>query len=110
MRCMASHAGTCVIIRRLRTQEPLDGCHMLFISASERKQMAQILGAVGRAPIVTISEVPRFTGQGGMINFVLEKDKVRFEINPDTAEASGIRISANLLKLARIDRTRAKEG
>ena len=37
---------------------------------------------------------------GGTINFVPQDDKVRFEINMSAAERSGVKISAQLQKLA----------
>jgi hypothetical protein len=41
-----------------------------------------------------------------MINFVIENHKVRFEINPEAITRAGLRVNAQLLKLARIVRER----
>jgi len=40
--------------------------------------------------------------QGGMVSFVIEAKRVRFQINRGAAEHAGLRISSKLLALARI--------
>ncbi len=76
-------------------------CHVLFVCRSERDRLPQILAAVRGAPVLTVSDTPGFLDDGGMINFVLEGSKVRFEIDQEAAEQAGIKISSKLLALAR---------
>jgi hypothetical protein len=77
------------------------GCQILFISRSERDQTSQVLTAVRDSPVLTVGDAPGFLEQGGMINFLLEGGKVRFEINNEAAGRANIRISSKLLQLAR---------
>jgi hypothetical protein len=76
-------------------------CHVLFISRSEKNRLPQILAALGDTPVLTVGDTPEFFEQGGIINFILEGSKVRFEINQEAAERVGIKISSKLLALAR---------
>jgi hypothetical protein len=55
--------------------------------------------------VLTVGESPDFLRQGGIINFVLEDGKVRFEINQDAATQADLRISSRLLRLARPERS-----
>ena len=62
--------------------------------------------------LVTISAthgVEGFCGSGAQVGFYLAEDKVRFEVNLNRVEDAGLEISSELLKLARIVRTRAEE-
>jgi hypothetical protein len=77
------------------------GCQILFISRSERDQTAQILAAVRDSPVLTVGDAPGFLEQGGIINFLLEGTKVRFEINNEAAVRARLTISSKLLQLAR---------
>ena len=43
----------------------------------------------------------------GIITFTLEGDKVRFEINMESAEGAGLKISAQLQKLAKTVRRKS---
>ena len=75
-------------------------CHVLFISASERKNFPRILEALRGKSILTVSESDRFIPEGGMINFVLVDRKVRFQINNAAAKKARLMISSDLLSLA----------
>jgi hypothetical protein len=93
--------GHPIVIRRFRRVSDIEQCHVLFISDSERERLAKVLDrAEGRA-ILTVSEIDGFTARGGMINFVIESKKVRFDINAVAAQRVRLRISAKLLQLAR---------
>ncbi len=77
------------------------GCQILFVSRSERDQLPQVLAAVKDAPVLTVADTQGFLEQGGIINFLIEGSKVRFEINNEAANRAGIKISSKLLQLAR---------
>jgi hypothetical protein len=74
----------------------------VFVSASERGRLPEILSALGSKSVLTVSEVEEFAARGGVINFVLVDNRVRFEINPGAAKRSGLKISSELLRLGRI--------
>jgi hypothetical protein len=74
--------------------------HILFISASEKKRMNEIIDKMKGASVLTVSETERFTEAGGMINFVSENKKIRFQINDAAAKTAGLKISSKLLSLA----------
>lgn len=92
--------GRKILIRRFRRPEDVQTCHILFICASERAKVAQILERLGRTNTLTVGETGEFLQRGGMIHIALEK-KDRLEINPDAAERAGLKISSDILKLAR---------
>ena len=75
-------------------------CDMLFISASERKNLERILKKAGHYPILTVSDTKGFASDGVMINFVSQGNQIHFEINKAAAESAGIKISYRLLNLA----------
>jgi YfiR/HmsC-like len=76
-------------------------CQVLFISASEETQVKQILEGLRATSVLTVGDTNGFIEQGGMINFVLENDRVRFEINRKAAEQAGLKISSKLLSVAK---------
>lgn len=88
------------IVRRFKSAQDIQGCHLLFIAASEQHRLNEHLKHIGEAPILTISEIEGFCQNGGMINFVLIQNLVRFQINPNAAIAAHLKMSSKLLKLA----------
>jgi hypothetical protein len=79
-----------------------ENCHIVFVSASEKERVTAILTAFRPRPVLTVGDRPGFAVNGGMINLVHTGEQLRFEINTDAALQSGLHISSQLLKLARI--------
>jgi hypothetical protein len=93
--------GRRLAFTHLETATNLETCHVLFVSRSERDRLPQILAGLHNAPVLTVGEMPAFIDQGGMINFILEGSKVRFDVNQEAAERAGLKISSRLLALAK---------
>jgi hypothetical protein len=89
-------------IKRANKVDDIEACHILFISASEKEILKQILYTLKNSNILTVSEIEGFAQMGGIINFIIVNKKVHFEINPEAAERSKLKISSQLLKLAKI--------
>jgi hypothetical protein len=94
--------GRKLVVKRSRRPDDLKGCHLLFISNSERDQLAEILASLNNAPIVTVGDIEPFAARGGIIGFYLDGNRIRFEINSNAAQRNGLRISSQLLKRAKI--------
>jgi len=94
--------GRAFVIKRLKWGMDLKDCDILFVSSSEAARMDELIRSVKGMPILTIGETPSFARRGGVINLVLEDNKVRFEVNVDAAKQAGLNISSRLLALARI--------
>jgi hypothetical protein len=92
--------GAPMAARRLTGVEESAGCRILFIRTSKDSQLIASLAALGKSNILTVSDLPGFTRRGGMIQFVLDGNRVRFEINLTAAQRAGLTLSSELLKLA----------
>jgi len=90
----------------------LKGCDVLFICVRQESKSTQadyrkILMALKGLNILTIGEMNGFIDPAkpkdpcGIINFVIEGNKVHFEINLDMAQRCGFQIKAQLLQLAK---------
>ena len=99
-----SIGGAPAVAKRISKPPEASGCQVLFISASEDGQLSVILAALGTAPVLTVADIPDFVKRGGMIQFVLDGNRVRFEINLAASSRAGLSLSSELLKLARLVR------
>ncbi|MBF0228667.1 MAG: YfiR family protein [Desulfamplus sp.] len=76
---------------------------ILIVSSSEKKEIKPLLDKLKGKPILTIGDFQGFAQNGGIINFFKKaNNKIGFEINMESKELSGIKISSHLLKLAKI--------
>jgi hypothetical protein len=89
-------------VKRDESLNSLKNCQMLFISSSEKERLKSILAAIKEYNVLTISDTENFARQGVMINFYVEDNKVRFEINADAVRRTGLKITSKLLRLARL--------
>lgn len=87
-----------VSVRREIKAAELDACHILVIGPAGRP-VAE--AARGRAGLLTVSDVKGFAASGGIIELFVEEGRMRFEINTRAAQRAGLRISSQLLKLAK---------
>jgi len=93
-------AGKRVVAKRVPTPQDAVNCRVLFISSSEHARLKQILMTLADASVLTVSDLPQFTQRGGMVQFILEGNRVRFEVNLAAAEHAGLSLSSELLKVA----------
>jgi hypothetical protein len=105
-----SISGRDLVLRQIEWPGEIKGVHILLLCASEAKDTASILASLKGNPILTVGETDRFGKLGGIINFYIEENKVRFEINIDAAEKARLKISSQLLSLAKIIRADSHTG
>ena len=89
-----------ITIRSFPTAAEAANCHILFISSSEKKRLPDIIQSLHGTAVLTVGETDQFIASGGMVNFVQEASKIRFQINDDAAKAARLKISSKLLTLA----------
>lgn len=78
----------------------LGQCRMVFVSRSEQKQVARLVGQVEGTPIVTVSDIEGFVESGGLFEFKDQGGRLSFVINNSKAKKQGLSISSSLLNLA----------
>jgi hypothetical protein len=88
-------------------QNPDPACHIVFVP--QGIATASYVRALRDVPTLTVGETADFISQGGIINFVLENGKVRFQIDSKAAGRTDLRISSHLLRLARTSERRGEE-
>jgi hypothetical protein len=96
--------GRALEVRSIGGDAPMVGCDVLFIAAAETRRAAAVLQSLRTLPILTVSDFPGFARASGVIELVVEGDRIHFAINTDAANRAGVRLSSRLLGLARIVR------
>ena len=89
-------------VRRYRRIEDVGTCHILFISRSEIARFDLILTTLRDRSVLTVGDFQDFSLRGGMICFVMEKNRVRMRINLESAKRARLILSSKLLRPAEI--------
>lgn len=92
--------GKNLIAKRISRPQDALVCRILFVAGSEENHLKEILALLDGSSVLTVSDISRFTERGGMIQFVVQKDKVRFEVNLTSAVQAGLVLGSDLLKVA----------
>ena len=93
--------GRNIDIRRLPIDAGLAGCHLVFISGFDGARTARVLQQATSAGALAIGESDDFLVGGGMIRLLVEDGKVRFDVSTRATDKIGLKVSSQLLKLAR---------
>jgi hypothetical protein len=91
--------GHRMAIQRIKRGTRPQTCQVVFIGKTE-KDAGRILADLGPG-VLTVGEGDSFLQEGGMISFVIENRRTRFDVNPTTAEHAGLKLSSRLLSVAR---------
>jgi hypothetical protein len=94
--------GRPVAFLNLQDASDVANCRVVFIAAPEAAQVDDVLQALKGKPVLTVSDVPGFAGHGGMVGFIKEDGKLRFEVNVEAAEKAGLKLSAKLLQCSKV--------
>jgi len=93
--------GHPIRLQHLRWDDVLTPYQIVFISASEEAHLPEILRNLGHNSVLTVSDIDRFSLRGGVIEFRMVGNRLRFDINRSAAIAAQLNISSKLLSVAR---------
>jgi hypothetical protein len=89
-------------IQRFTHIQECEQCHILFISTSEKANLNAIFTHLEHMPVLTVSDITRFSHQGGMIEFFLHQKKIRLALNLDNILRTGLKASSQLIQVSEI--------
>lgn len=93
-------------MRRLRTRNVKDATdtadlHIVYIGGVPAAQAQELIKSVGSFPVLTVGDADRFCEYGGMINFLIAGNRVRFEVRFDVLDQARLKVSSRVLTLAK---------
>jgi hypothetical protein len=103
-------AGRSAAVKRISSPQDSLDCRILFVGSAEIAPLNRMIEAANKQGILTVSDMPHFASRGGMIQFVTDDKRVRFEVNLTAAQHAGLTLSSELLKVATLVRTNETAG
>jgi uncharacterized protein DUF4154 len=87
------------------TVESTRTCHIAYFDRGQVGRAGKLLPSLGHATVLTVGDGPQFLEHGVAIAFILENNRVRFDVNMPAVERAGLTVSSKLLRVARnVDR------
>ncbi len=87
-----------IVVKRFKSADEIQDCHILFVPSSSNFESAQSK-LKGKSTLI-VTEKSGLAMKGSSINFVLQDNKWKFELNESTMQGSGLKVSKELTKLA----------
>jgi hypothetical protein len=97
-----SAASRSIVVKHFGSVDDVQSCQLLFVPATQDSNLKALSDKLNNKPILTVGESDAFIEAGGDIRFYLDGNRIRFEIDPSPIETDGLKVSAKLMKLARI--------
>jgi hypothetical protein len=94
--------GKSIVAKRISSPQESADCQILFLSSTEEGRLNKILEATNKEAVLTVSDMPQFSERGGMIQFILDGKRVRFEVNLTAAQNAGLALRSELLRVATV--------
>jgi outer membrane biosynthesis protein TonB len=88
-------------VKHFNLGDDLTGCHTLFFRVSKRQNTRTTVASLNSASVLLVGEDPAFLGDGGMINLLMARGKIQFEVAQDALDRSSIQFSSKFLSLAK---------
>lgn len=89
-----------VEIREIDEDDDLSGIHAIFLAGSQIGSVAQLRRKADGLPLLVITESASGLEYGATINFTEKNNRISFEVALDVAQQKGLRLSAEMLKVA----------
>jgi hypothetical protein len=94
--------GKKLIVSEKEIDDSIKSCDVIFISKNQDKKISKILEIINNHPVFSISESQGVSEPGCVLNFYVENERLRFEINVAAVKKAGLTIDSRLLNLAKI--------
>jgi YfiR/HmsC-like len=94
--------GRSIVVRELHDEGEARGCQIVYFDeATDGPRRDGILRSVREGAVLTVGETGKFLAEGGLIRLYVEGDRLRFQIDPVGVQLSGLKVSAQLMSLAK---------
>jgi hypothetical protein len=89
-----------ILVRHLKLVGRDSGCDILYTDGSHSQSVPEALSAVNGMGVLTVADAAHDDHTAAIVDFVVQGNRVRFNINEQAASQNGITISSHLLSLA----------
>jgi hypothetical protein len=91
-----------VKIVSIKFPEQINTCNLCYISEKAKSTLGKFIDSANSSGVLLISETSGFSKAGVHINFYIEEEKLKFEINEKSLASAGFKVSYLLMQNNRI--------
>jgi len=88
-----------IVVREFASVDAVANVHILYLPTNKSSDMKNILSKVNGKSVLLITDKNGLALQGSCINYVMDGDKILFEISKNNIEKQGLKVSTALINL-----------
>ncbi len=89
-----------IVVKKIRDISEINKLNVLFVSNGNSGKMNEIVAKVGNSHTLIITERKGMLDAGAAINFILNDDRLKFELRSSNASKHGLRVLSKLESMA----------
>lgn len=97
-----------VEIKYISDVDKIPDCHLLYISASCKSYLADVLAVTKDKPVLTVGDTEGFAEKGVLINMYIDENKIRIQISAAIIRHRSLQIDPLLLEIAAVVKKKSK--
>ena len=86
-------------VKRLSGSAGAESCQIVYIG--DGQQAAAVIAAAKGKPILTVGNSDAFAGAGGMVNFIKDGAKIKFDLDLGATSSAELKLDEKIRQLAR---------
>ena len=87
-------------VKEFKTMDALNKCHILYVTSDNSAAVSKLMGKIKGASTLLVTDKDGLTKLGASINFVIQNNKVMFELSKSNASKQSLTVSSQLESLA----------
>jgi hypothetical protein len=88
-----------IVVKVYNTVDQIDHCHILFIPSGKSALISAVIAKTAGKNTLIICEKNGMATQGAGINYVMDGDKLKYEISKNNIKRNGLLVNSSLLTL-----------
>jgi hypothetical protein len=94
--------GQKIVVKQISRSQQVIDCHILFISEEESDALKKIASRTAEYPVLLVCEDEGAASRGAAINFKVESERLKLEINKNNIEQRSLSVASELLRLGTV--------
>ncbi|MFN8437758.1 MAG: YfiR family protein [Cytophagales bacterium] len=92
--------GRKIVVKKIESNADIKGCNIIFFPENKSESISNYKNTIKSENVLCVSEGDGNLSKGSVFNFIEADGKVKFEYSSNEANTSGLKVSADLVKLA----------
>lgn len=93
-----------IVVKKFKEVEEISKCNIIFVSSGRSSKLPDIISKLSGGHTLIVGEKRGIIDAGAAINFIMNDDKLKFELKSSNASKYGLKVNSKLESMAIINK------